>query len=133
MIFNFNSDVILKCWPTLNCLSILDELSAYRIGVLLANYAHGCFISRLMKWTDICHSLTISSTSISTLISSIFIFVAYWMLFSSTFRCHSFSFSSSSIICIVTRVGDCSRVKEWVLSSARSGLLLSGILVEHWS
>jgi hypothetical protein len=47
-------------------------------------------IPRLIKGTNICHSLTISSTSIASSISSIFIFVSSWMSSSSIFRCHSY-------------------------------------------
>jgi hypothetical protein len=70
---------------------------------IIVNYAHEWFIPRLMKVTNIYHSLTISFTYISSSISSIFISVASWMLSSLTSRCHSSSFSSSSTLCTGTR------------------------------
>jgi hypothetical protein len=129
-------------------------LSIYDIGWLSPNCTHWCFIPKINECD---RHLPLSNyffhiyLTISFSISSIFKSTASWMSSSTTFMwSYSTSMwhsSSSFSFCIGTRVGGCSRTREWVLSSVlltrcssarewiifsvRIGLLLLRILIEH--
>jgi hypothetical protein len=64
--------------------------------------------------------------------ASLFIFQMQW-IFLIVFRCDSSSFSFPFTFCTGILIGGCSWARKLVISSARTELLFSGILVGHGS